>query len=1481
MTDKPKNVGGDFRLAVLRDLGNQLQIKAERMRLLARAEEGLEDVDYNPYSSTHLPREATSILTEMKVKEPKFVQSHPKSKIPSMMQADNEKKVPGQLQPESSKPATAARQRRRNKVKPGSMGHTTIDIKHYRPGYTWNRGGRMKEIRIRHLARKFLLIWKKKVFGRVTPSQAREHYRLRLLRQTFRVWHEMWWELRKEWRLVVRAECHHRYVLWQRTFRAWREFIERQRIKNAKLALAEKHASTKLTRKCIMGWWLYVHSRRKKNEKNRQALTYHKNRLLRTCWQQWYSSHELVLHRQHIETVALQFWAYRIQAQYWLIWQSKLSDRKSGVMKQYRAVRHHNTIVVRRCFQAWISYWARRRQKMQEKYHCKRLYHNTILTRAFGIWYRAFQYREVLHDRQDRITKLAETFQKRQAFVHWKHCILAWSLITMYILMNSLEKHPVAGLTVECVIFVRLFQSAGFSAFRLCVVQRHLKVMRNEMAAQMRYKHLTQWGWLTWLSRCENKEELKIVTQSHVAWKHYRLVIMRKCFNQLQLYAEWRRHRQAQYAKADAHFYMQEMPKYMFRLKVFVQLMKNKRENAQIAIEFRRENGLARFFYLWVNQYEFSKEYRMNERMAILHYDGKLSKRFFLSWKQKTEDVLQEAEKMEVATEHHNEVLCRRYLSSWRGYIQNIKKSQRQDIEASRYYCRRIMKRCIHAWISYTRLRREKKRKTERARNHYHRRLCQKVIAMWLHYVDTQRAINARVEIMYRRKCLLFLSEAFHTWKDNIGEQKLERHTERVADRHYTLKILAKVFTAWHRFSAIHAYKKSETRQWVESARQHLDSRVVEIYFLKWKAYHIEHMSMKMKYARAVEHHNVKVKLKVMVTWQQFTKESIRKSLLRKQSDWFHNLRLTARCFIAWKHAYSAAQVEKQKSSLALWHWCLNLHRKVLMAWYMYTQQCKHKKSLIQTAMECRRSRLIKNGLTQWLRVADDMSAMRKQMAVQQQAKNVYETYQLVLRCGLHWKAWASKRRQARGGPKPTVSVGDARGRVGTTRVDISAKKVEMGGQSMNSTPRFPSSLFNTPREAPDNHMTSARSHTDGTHEPQLLAPVLTASPGRSKVIRAGGQQIGVQAQPRARPRQPSFLMESLKRAGLFVHDTQSELQTDQVTEDKMKQNLQVSKQTTEIERLNLSNLTTNQSDVDTDRTVTPHDLHQERPGISSTRSEQTVSEYSARVPFKNYGNSREPVSDVAVPCGKQLEKGGQLLLTKLLLNSDLNSDENVIPIQRQDRFGIQQNTAGLNVSNISKFTLMTPADFQSKKDTYIVNKDSTFTPRTVSDVGSTVVSECTSLASTPRVLCQNSDHNHPLSETRSFRVTDFKEQITPRSTSSVTPREQLSSLGFESNSTQMIQKEIIIIRNRLKSFDQKKKKLRKMQKQLKQLCDWLKDIEVKGQDTEDDDVISAKQEVQELSNDVEVLKKSVEEEKTQCASLVERVKVLTSQLTS
>lgn len=48
----------------------------------------------------------------------------------------------------SKLPVSAARQRRREKQ---DGGKSQIQIKNYRPGYTWNRGGRVKELKIRLL----------------------------------------------------------------------------------------------------------------------------------------------------------------------------------------------------------------------------------------------------------------------------------------------------------------------------------------------------------------------------------------------------------------------------------------------------------------------------------------------------------------------------------------------------------------------------------------------------------------------------------------------------------------------------------------------------------------------------------------------------------------------------------------------------------------------------------------------------------------------------------------------------------------------------------------------------------------------------------------------------------------------------------------------------------------------------------------------------------------------------------------------------------------------------------------------------------------------------------------------------------------------------------------------------------------------------------------------------------------------------------
>lgn len=73
--------------------------------------------------------------------------------------------------------------------------------------------------------------------------------------------------------------------------------------------------------------------------------------------------------------------------------------------------------------------------------------------------------------------------------------------------------------------------------------------------------------------------------------------------------------------------------------------------------------------------------------------------------------------------------------------------------------------------------------------------------------------------------------------------------------------------------------------------------------------------------------------------------------------------------------------------SLGIFDWLIFLFIKVLIGWFAYVQQRKHKKQRIADAMERRRCRLLKEGVTQWLLVADDLRAMRMKFAAQQQAK--------------------------------------------------------------------------------------------------------------------------------------------------------------------------------------------------------------------------------------------------------------------------------------------------------------------------------------------------------------------------------------------------------------------------------------------------------------------------------------------------------------
>merc|ERR1711937_477955 len=120
-------------------------------------------------------------------------------------------------------------------------------IKRHDPTCTWNRGGRLKEIRIRHLARKFYWKWKEKTWGNrnLTPKIIEDQISKIRIKRAFSAWKHIWWETNKEWKLDVRSKVYRQNKLMENAFSLWSEFLIRRRTQKRleKIAQSFRHKS--------------------------------------------------------------------------------------------------------------------------------------------------------------------------------------------------------------------------------------------------------------------------------------------------------------------------------------------------------------------------------------------------------------------------------------------------------------------------------------------------------------------------------------------------------------------------------------------------------------------------------------------------------------------------------------------------------------------------------------------------------------------------------------------------------------------------------------------------------------------------------------------------------------------------------------------------------------------------------------------------------------------------------------------------------------------------------------------------------------------------------------------------------------------------------------------------------------------------------------------------------------------------------------
>ncbi|CAH1783764.1 unnamed protein product [Owenia fusiformis] len=1113
---------GMSKKTVLRQLDAELQVRAERLKMWSHGDAGNHGINNNNVKNGNYGNHGDSnrnLPTTSKPSEGSTIQRPRPSNHKLQTRIIS--------QPKSGIP----------QVKSGKL----TKLAQYKPSYTWNRGGRLKELRIRCLARKFLYLWLQKVFGRLLPSEARAHYRKITLKKLFGEWHMLWWSSHREWRLNFRAECHYRYTMWNKVWRLWREYTLKQRAKTAKFKLAIHYADVSSLKHCFDRWRDYIEIKREKTSRKITAEHFAYQLAIRHVWTVWRGKLlDLRVEREQ-EVVAHHIWQLRLLTRFWSVWRDHYLASVEAKDLETLAISHNRTMILSLVWKAWMQYIINRREKSAIKEFATRHHNDVLSQRYFLIWQNRWHQHQKRARHAERLDQLAKRVRLRRIFTHWQHYIdLVYEKRSQ---TQRAEMH-----------YMRHLLRVGFKGLQLYVVQRRIKVVRQHMASQLRCKMLLHRTWNSWLNRCESSEELKMLSLSRKAWKHHQKKVLQRAVDQWKTYVRWRFHRQKQYVIADAHYTTRYIPRLLHHWQLFVEIRQDKRHMEKEALCFLRVNTCAKFFYTWRSAYSQSLDNRMMENMAILHNEATLRKQYLITWRMKTHLRLEEKDHQVLAVSHYGTVICRKVFSAWVNIIREANKQHAAEARAERHNIHTRKTLVLNAWKRYTQYRREKNRKTQRARHHFKEVVCKKVIIVWRQETEQHRARVNEAEKRYKIKCLKHLRWAFIEWHSNTVEGKQLKAKTSVADSWFRHNTLNKVLQHWRDHAVVARYKRQHTNTQVQEARLQLNKVVLLHSLVRWRAAKDSAVLSRLKQEQAAIHCNHNVLSKIMRAWRQYVSLSHKKQLLEQQCIWLRNTRLTVTMFMKWRSVYHESVQERAKTGIALWQWSLVVQRKSLIAWYQYVQERKYKKRRLDTALKEHRARLVKRGVTQWLAVAADISHSRRRLAAKRQAQSAFDNYYVVERCALHWRSVVQQRKHKqtlrsqhkRSQDKVPYPIYDeacmGTGFIapGITRhvQDIDIHNMGLMGEPSGERCTIPSATTGPHRPGPHTHV--ADPHLPGPHiaDPHLPGPHIAVphlpGPHIADPHTPSPSMFSPIKPQRLPPRKPNFLQESLKREGLY-----------------------------------------------------------------------------------------------------------------------------------------------------------------------------------------------------------------------------------------------------------------------------------------------------------------------------------------------------------
>uniref|UniRef100_A0A2K5R2P0 SFI1 centrin binding protein n=1 Tax=Cebus imitator TaxID=2715852 RepID=A0A2K5R2P0_CEBIM len=840
---------------------------------------------------------------------------------------------------------------------------STSHLVQYRGTHACTRQGRLRELHIRCVARKFLYLWIRMTFGRVSPSKARFYYEQQLLRKVFEEWKEEWWVFHHEWKLCVRADCHYRYYLYNLMFQTWKTYVRQQQEMRSKFIRAEVHDAKQKMGQAWKSWLIYVVFRRTKLQMQTTALEFRQRSILWVWWSVWRQRLGQVRVSRALHASAVKHRSLSLQLQAWSQWWEQLLYVQKEKQKVASAVKHHQHWQKRRFLKAWLEYLQVRRVKRQQNEMAERFHHVTVLQIHFCDWQQAWERRESLHAHQAQVEKLARKMALRRTFTHWKH----------YMLLCAEE-------AAQCEMAEEH--------------HRHRQLLLHRF-------------WNLWQSQIEQKKEREQLPLLHAAWDHYRIALLCKCVKLWLHYTQKRRDKQLLQARADGHFQQRALPAAFHTWNRLWRRHQQENILSARATHFHREKVEKQVFSIWWQKMLQHRENRLAERMAILHAERQLLHRSWFTWHQQAAARHQEQEWQTVARAHHRHRRLRKAFCLWRESAQGLRTERTGQVQAAEFNTAQLLRWAWSQWRECLALQGAERQKLMRAELHHQRTVLLRALHAWVTYQGRVRSILQEVAAKESQHNRQLLRGPLRRWKENTMARMNEAKKTFQASTHYRRTICSKV-----------RYKKAS---W---SPRRVGDCCLRTWFQRWRDCSQRSAHQRLQLERAAQHHHRQLLLEGLARWKTHHLGCVRKRLLHRQSTQLLAQRLSQTCFRQWKQQLAARRQEQQASVRALWFWAFSLQAKVWATWLAFVLERRRKKARLQQALQAYQGQLLQKGAMRLLRFAASMKASRQQLQAQQQVQAAHSLYRAVRRCATLWKqkvlGWGRE-------PQPLASIATSR----------------------------------------------------------------------------------------------------------------------------------------------------------------------------------------------------------------------------------------------------------------------------------------------------------------------------------------------------------------------------------------------------------------------------------------------------------------------